>query len=263
MNQQNFGAIKIAFFDIDGTLVDLNKKVITPRMLDTLIQLKQKGLRICIATGRAPMTIPHFPGVDFDAYLAFNASYCYTKDTDIFRNPIPTSDVQTIIENATRIHRPVSLASATRLGANGKDQDLVEYYAFSKQEVEIAEDFEALAKEEIYQIMMGCYENEYASVLNSVKGAKITAWWSRAVDIIPANGGKGMGIEKVLAYYHLTKEQAIAFGDGTNDIEMLQAVGIGVAMGNATDNVKAAADDLCGNVADDGIYYYCKDHHIL
>ena len=111
--------------------------------------------------------------------------------------------------------------------------------------------------------MMGCYENEYASVLNGVKGAKITAWWSRAVDIIPANGGKGMGIEKVLAYYHLTKEQAIAFGDGTNDIEMLQAVGIGVAMGNATDNVKAAADDLCGNVADDGIYYYCKDHHIL
>ena len=67
----------------------------------------------------------------------------------------------------------------------------------------------------------------------------------------------------MLAYYHLTKEQAIAFGDGTNDIEMLQAVGIGVAMGNATDDVKAAADDLCGNVADDGIYYYCKDHHIL
>lgn len=52
MNQQNFDAIKIAFFDIDGTLVDLNKKVITPRMLDTLIQLKQKGLRICIATDR-------------------------------------------------------------------------------------------------------------------------------------------------------------------------------------------------------------------
>ena len=84
MNQQNFDAIKIAFFDIDGTLVDLNKKVITPRMLDTLIHLKQKGLRICIATGRAPMTTPHFPGVDFDAYLAFNASYRYTQDTDIF-----------------------------------------------------------------------------------------------------------------------------------------------------------------------------------
>lgn len=88
MNQQNFDAIKIAFFDIDGTLVDMNKKVITPRMLDTLIQLKQKGLRICIATGRAPMTIPHFPGVDFDAYLAFNASYCYYKGYRYF----PQSD---------------------------------------------------------------------------------------------------------------------------------------------------------------------------
>ena len=37
MNQQNFDAIKIAFFDIDGTLVDMNKKVITPRMLDTCL----------------------------------------------------------------------------------------------------------------------------------------------------------------------------------------------------------------------------------
>lgn len=47
------------------------------------------------------------------------------------------------------------------------------------------------------------------------------------MDIIPANGRKGLGIEKVLDYVPFTKEEAIAFGDGTNDIEMLQAVGTG------------------------------------
>lgn len=255
--------IKIAFFDIDGTLIDMNTKVITKRMEETLIQLKQNHVILCIATGRPLKNVPHFSGIDFDVFLTFNASYCCTKDNVIFKNPIPSSDVQTIIENAKSINRPVCVASADRLGANGRDRDLVDYFEIANQPVDIAEDFEALASEDIYQMMMGCYEEEYARILNNVDGAKITAWWTRAADIIPASGGKGIGVEKVLDYFHLTKEEAIAFGDGTNDIEMLQAVGHGVAMGNATDNVKEIADDVCGSVAEDGIYYYCKEHHLI
>lgn len=255
--------IKIAFFDIDGTLIDMDKKVISEKMVETLIQLKQNKIIICIATGRAPQCVPHFPGVEFDAFLTFNASYCCTDKECIFKNPIPPSDVETIIENAKRINRPVSLAGAVRIGANGSDRDLSDYYAISNQVVEIAEDFDDLARGEIYQIMMGCYKEEYDQVLRNVTGAKITAWWDRAVDIIPADGGKGLGVEKILEYYQLSREEAIAFGDGRNDIEMLRAVGTGVAMGNATDDVKAIADDICGTAADDGIYSYCKTHRLI
>ena len=108
-----------------------------------------------------------------------------------------------------------------------------------------------------------CRENEYASILEDVKGARITAWWDRAADIISATGSKGYGIEKVLDYYGLDKGQALAFGDGANDIEMLQTAGIGVAMGNAGDNVKASADDICGTAADDGIFTYCREHGLI
>ena len=66
-----------------------------------------------------------------------------------------------------------------------------------------------------------------------------------------------------MSYYGLTKDQAIAFGDGSNDIEMLEAAGTGVAMGNATENVKKIADVVCGSVADEGIYHYCLDHHLI
>ncbi len=255
--------IKIAFFDIDGTLIDINKKKMTKRIEETLIRLKQNKIIICIATGRPLKSVPHFPNIEFDAFLTFNASYCCTKNEIIYKNPIPPSDVQTIIENAGRIHRPVSIASTTRMGANGKDQDLIDYFAISDQLVEIADDFDDLRKEDIYQIMMGCYKGEYDQVLNGVEGAKITAWWPRAVDIIPANGGKGLGVEKVLNYYNLKKEEAIAFGDGTNDIEMLQAVGTGIAMGNATNDVKDIADDTCESVEEDGIYFYCKKYHLI
>lgn len=255
--------IKIVFFDIDGTLIDMEKKKISNKMLETLNRMQHNGIRICIATGRPPRSVPRFPGITFDAFLTYNASYCYTGQEVIFKNPIPASDVKKIIENTKEIGRPVSLAALDRLGANGRDQDLADYYAISKQKVELAEDFEALAAEEIYQIMLGCREEEYPHILKGVQGAEITAWWTRAADIIPSGGGKGLGVAKVLEYFHLKKDQALAFGDGTNDIEMLQAVGCGIAMGNATENVKKAADVICGSSAEDGIYYYCKEHGLI
>lgn len=111
--------------------------------------------------------------------------------------------------------------------------------------------------------MLGCREADYPSILNGVSGAKITAWWDRAVDIIPASSGKGMGIRKILEYYHLERSEAMAFGDGNNDIEMLEVVGIGVAMENASLQLKAIASDICGHVAQDGIYHYLTYQGII
>ncbi len=255
--------IKIAFFDIDGTLIDINKKVISERILETLARLKQKGILICLATGRAPLTLPRFPKTDFDVFLTFNGSYCFNSEKVIFSNPIPVQDVKQLIKNAAQIGRPVSIATKDRIAANGADQDLVDYYGYAGLKVEIADDFEQLLQEEVYQVMMGCCESEYISMMKGIRQAKITAWWDRAVDIIPADGGKGKAIEKVLEYYHMDKSEAIAFGDGNNDIEMLQSVGTGVAMGNGSEQLKAVADDVCGHAADDGIYYYCLEKGLI
>lgn len=255
--------IKIIFFDIDGTLIDMRTKRISEKTLKTLLRLKESGIIICIATGRSPVSLPHFEGVDFDAFLTFNGSYCFNKYQTIFSNPIPKADVNTIIHNAAAIGRPVSLATRERLAANGKDKDLAQYYSFAHLELEVAEDFEAVAREEVYQVMLGCMEAEYSAVMKDVCHAKITAWWDRAVDIIPSDGGKGVAVEKVLEFYHLDRSQSLAFGDGNNDIEMLQAVGTGVAMENASQRLKAVADDFCGHVAEDGIYHYCIDHGLI
>ena len=263
MNLSDYRNIKIAFFDIDGTMIDIGSRKITPKMLETLSGLQKNGIRICIATGRPPAILPQFPGIEFDAYLTFNASYCYTKNEVIFRNPIPAADVQTVIRNALKIQRPLALAGASRMGANGSDKDLADYFAISRHKLEIIDDFDELSREEIFQIMIGCRENEYASILEDVKGARITAWWDRAADIIPAAGGKGRGIRKVLEHFRLDAADAAAFGDGNNDIEMFQAVGTGVAMENASEQLKAEADEVCGHVAEDGIYYYCLERGMI
>lgn len=265
MKKDSAKDIKIAFFDVDGTLVDMEKKVITPAMIETLKHLKENGIILCMATGRGPYLVPSFPGIDFDVFLSYNASYCYTKDEVIFSNPIPKEDVKAIVENASEIHRPVFLAGVEGGGANGCDKDLADYFAIAKSKVNVLDnfDFEKLMDKKVYQMMVGCYKEEYADILRDVDGARITAWWTRAADITPANGNKGVGVRKILDYYHLDKENAIAFGDGTNDIEMLEAVGTGVAMGNATDDVKAVADAICGHVAEDGIYHYCKEQGLI
>lgn len=255
--------IKIAFFDVDGTLVDMQKKKISPRTVEMLQRLRQKGILICMATGRTPVTVPKFDGVDFDAYLTFNGSLCYNSTGVMFSNAIPPEDVQKLIYNAAALGRPVSIATKDRVTANGYEEDLAEYYSFAGIPLEVTEDFEEVSRQEVYQVMLGCRVCDHPALMQGVAGARITGWWDRAVDVIPANCSKGRGVEKILEYYGFDRKAAIAFGDGNNDLEMLQAVGTGVAMENASPQLKAVADDVCGHVAEDGIYHYCLRHNLI
>lgn len=255
--------IKIAFFDIDGTLVDFDTHHISEKTLETLKRLHEKGILLCLATGRSPLALPHFQDIEFDLFLTFNGSYCFDKNHALFSNSIPHTDILTVIRNATAINRPVCVATKDSLPANGTDQDLADYFHFSNLDVNVVSNFDEYLDEDIYQVMLGCYASEYSSVMKDVKDAKIAAWWNRAIDIIPANGGKGIAIESILKQLHLKKEEAIAFGDGMNDVEMLQAVGVGVAMGNACEQLKQVANEVCGSVGEDGVYYYCLKEGLI
>ena len=255
--------VKIIFFDIDGTLIDMKAKRISEKTLETLKRLQQNGIRICIATGRPLIMLPEFEGLEFDTYLTFNGSYCCDTDGVIFSNPIPKADVLKVIANASAMGKPVNIASADGMMANGSEEKLVEYFAHGSQELTVSDEFENELKKDIYQLMISGTKEEYAALLEDAPGAKITAWWDQAVDVIPSNGGKGVAVEKILEHYGFLKEESMAFGDGNNDIEMLMAVGTGVAMANASAELKAVADVICGHVAEDGIYRYCLENKLI
>ena len=114
------GKIKIIFFDIDGTLLRLRAKELSEKTVEALNRLKANGIRLCIATGRTPVSLPHFSGIEFDAFLTFNGSLCYNDTETIFSNPISPDDVQKLIRNADSLGRPVSVATKNRLAANLK-----------------------------------------------------------------------------------------------------------------------------------------------
>ena len=148
--------VKIIFFDIDGTLLEMGKTEITPNMRKALCSLKQNGIKICIATGRPFVTIPMFEGVVFDAILAFNGSFCVAGEQVVAKCPIPKEDVKKIIENAKRMERPVSIATAEEIVANGSDKDLEDYFAIAHHRVNVSEKFEEYVEKDVFQIMLGC-----------------------------------------------------------------------------------------------------------
>ena len=156
---------KIVFFDIDGTLIDMQAKKITPKMLETLHRLQDRGIKICIATGRSPMVLPKIDGVAFDAYLTFNGSLCYDRKGVIFSNPIPHKDVVRFIQNAAALGRPICVSTRDRLAANGTDTDLTDYFFIANEPVPVADDFDAVCAEDIYQLMLGCRPKDYWRLL--------------------------------------------------------------------------------------------------
>lgn len=167
----------IIFFDIDGTLLDFGKKDLSPKTREALLKLRANGIRICIATGRSPLAVPKFEGVEFDAYLTYNGCYCYEGSKTIYSNPMSLEDVQTIIQNAASMERALSVATKDRLISNGTDPDLEEYYAFGNQKVTISDEFDEVSRGEVYQLLMACRKEEYAQVLQNTQEAKITSWW--------------------------------------------------------------------------------------
>ena len=95
--------IKIIFFDIDGTLIAMDKDTISDKTLEALKRLQANGIKLCLATGRGPMLVPHFDGVEFDAFLTYNGSYCYDHEGTLYSNCIPSRDIETIVNNAGKI----------------------------------------------------------------------------------------------------------------------------------------------------------------
>lgn len=256
--------IKVIFFDIDGTLIPLDKENISDKSVFALNKLKENGIKICVATGRSPFQLPKFRGISFDIYLNFNGSLIFNEKEDIFKNPLSKKDIYRLIENSKDMDKPLAIATRDFYACNGTNADLKEYFSFGGNQPEIYENFENIIEnEDIFQAILPIKNEEYEKAMKNISDTKIAAWWDRAVDLIPKNGGKGRAIEKVLSFYKVKKEECMAFGDGNNDLEMFESVKYGICMENGSDDLKNISYDLCKSVDCDGVYYYLKEKGLI
>ncbi|MGI6607655.1 MAG: Cof-type HAD-IIB family hydrolase [Erysipelotrichaceae bacterium] len=257
--------IKIIFFDIDGTLKSLNNSDITKVVLKALQKLKEKGIKIFIATGRAPYTVPKFEGISFDGYLCYNGAYCYDKDGVLYSEPLDKKDVRQFLENAEKLNEPVAAAGKDEMRVSGYGEILDQYMKVASIVYQPADldSFNRFTEGDIYQLMAAGTADMEKEYLKGCRYTKITRWWDLAFDAISVNCSKSTAIQKVLEAYNIKKEESMAFGDGGNDYDMIEYVGLGVAMANAAEEVKSVADYITDSAEDDGVVTALKHFGIL
>lgn len=112
---------------------------------------------------------------------------------------------------------------------------------------------DTMRSETAYQIIAIMPGEMDAQVAELLPHCRLPRWHPYFTDIVAYDNSKAHGMEAICQHYGIRQEETLAFGDGANDIEMLEWAGIGVAMGNAADNVKKHADMVTTDVDHEGI----------
>lgn len=249
--------IKAAFFDVDGTLLSFTTHTMSDSTVRAIEALRANGVKVVISTGRSFKELPEELKTGFDAYITMNGQRCFDAQ-GVFRDePIPARDVEAIVDLARAgafdvlvTQRDDSFVSnlSARVRAVGEAVDLVY----------VEGDLDRAAEAPVYQFCVFIDPGEEDVFLSKTTGVVATRWTELFCDVVPAQGGKDYGVRAVCERFGITPDEAIAFGDGENDLTMFSAVGTSVAMGNAWDLVKDRADYVTDDVDSDGIWNACQ-----
>ncbi|REK65731.1 MULTISPECIES: Cof-type HAD-IIB family hydrolase [Cohnella] len=246
-------AYKIVFFDIDGTLVD-EEKQIPGDAAKAIRELQEKGIVTAIATGRAPYFFqPIAAEVGIASYISLNGAYVVHDGAPIYKHTIPRTALETLVGLAATHGHPLVFQGSEGYFANADAHPHV-IESISSLKVELPGFNPSFWEtDEIFQAFLHCEEHEehlYGELLNELR---LVRWHQKAMDVLPNGGSKARGIEQLLKHLGIAPEEAVAFGDGLNDKEMLSFVGLGIAMGNAHEQLKPYADYVTARVDEGGI----------
>ena len=246
--------IHTVFFDIDGTLVSHETECVPASAKQALKLLKQKNIRRIIATGRHLSEIASLPmeGLEFDGYLMLNGQLCYDANKNLlYGNPLEGAALETLVSIFNSKLFPLMFIEKDRM-----------YINFINDTVRLAQQsmaawmpqIDTYKGETVYQAVAFVDAQQKAYLQAHLPDCRIAQWMKLAVDIVPKTSGKAAAVERCLQWFGASVEGTMAFGDGSNDVDMLRYVDTGIAVGNSEPHVQAAADYVTDPIDSDGIY---------
>lgn len=255
--------IKIVFFDIDETLYVKNKSYIPRSVTEQVLpRLKAKGIIPAIATGRNHGCFPEAlkpylnPESGFELFVTINGQYNFYKDQIISDYSLSREQIERIIAKANELGIIYAFVTPNTIAVSAVNDTVHE--AILPITPNYVIDPNHHEKETIIQMLLFYRQEQAQAVKNSgifADDLKEARWHTNAVDILRKENSKARGIQDVLTKLNINIENAMAFGDGINDLEMLPTVGFGVAMGNGEPELKAVADFITKPIEEDGILY--------
>jgi len=256
-------APKLVALDIDGTILDHDQRL-TDRVRSAVHAVADGGTHVVIATGRSmEETLPVLDrlGLTTGWAVCSNGSVTLRLDPSLPQG-YETSDVVTFdprpVLTLLRTHLPTALY-ALESGRGG----FLLTAPFPPGELEgthtrVAADFEELMAEPACRVVVRSPDHtsdDFMALTSKLglHGVNYAVGWTAWLDLAPDGVSKASALEVIRGRLGVDPAQTLAVGDGRNDLEMFGWAGRSVAMGNATDDVKAGADVVAGTVDDDGL----------
>ena len=257
---------KVLFLDIDGTIITPDDSI-EETTIKAIGQVQEKGIEVFLATGRPLHEIMELAKeLNVHSFIGYNGAYGIYQGKDLFQEPMNKKSVQQFLDIAKKNQHEIVLYTKdknifTDLKVDCVQDFIEKFHLHKNDSYSPSQDYEVLGMTLINLDTedISLYKNENGIHLSQVN----VEGMRHCYDVIRDKVNKGIGVQYVLKHLGLNKENAIAFGDGMNDKEMLMNVGEGFAMGNGHPDLFQYAKHKTTAVSDSGIYNGLKSLGII
>lgn len=257
--------IKMLVLDIDGTII---RKDFTysQALKNTLEELKNEGVKVVIATGRmhdgaVPLARElglDTPIVSYQGSMVRNFRH---NDEILYSKRMSAQQAKKVIDYFRKQGVHINAYSGDKLYVEQEDDLIKEYINHRFVEYNVLESLDELDLSKLDKLL--CIENDQEKMQKVVDDLSkmfagelfIVKSMRHYCEVTHIDATKGKAIEFLCKYWNIDIKETMAIGDQDNDIEMVKTAGTGVAMGNATENLKAAADFVTKSVEEDGVVF--------
>ena len=277
--------IKVIILDVDGTLTN-SKKIVTKKTKNALIKAQEKGAILVLASGRPTSGLMDLAkelkmNENNGLLVAFNGSKVVDCENNkvLFNETMSIKEGQAVLEHLKNFNvKPmidkddymyVNNVFDNEINYKGVPFNIIQYEARGgKFKLWEKDDLAAFADYPLNKILTAgepeYLKAHYKEMMEPFKDTLNCMFTADFYFEFTAKGiDKAKALDSVLIPMGYKKEEMIAFGDGHNDASMVKYAGIGVAMANAVDDLKAIANEITLSNEEDGIAYtlskYIKD----
>ncbi len=258
---------KLIALDLDGTLKNSENKI-TPKTREALIKAQELGIKVVLASGRPTPGLRHeAKELELDRFggylLSFNGAHVsdyQTKET-IYEQTLTIEEAKKAYDRAKEYNLAVMTYENNEVVTEDeKDEYVLVEGNINDINIKKIEDFKANLKDPIHKVLCTGKPEYVATIIDEYKepfGDTLSIYRSAPffVEVMAQGIDKAASLDRLASKLGIKQEEVMAFGDGYNDLSMIEYAGLGVAMANAVDGVKERANVVTLSNNEDGIAY--------